>query len=154
MTAGQVPATPPTDNRAMRRFLGKVDRLPCGGCWLWSAATNDAGYGLIHWRRRSYLAHRFAYENLVGDIPDGLELDHLCRVRNCVNPAHLEAVTRQVNALRGLSPSGIHARKTHCHRGHEFTNENTSIRPNGARRCLTCHRENERARHQRRRGAA
>lgn len=128
------------------RFNPKVTKLPCGGCWLWDAAINGAGYGLINHKGRSYLAHRFSYEHHVGPIPDGTELDHLCRVRNCVNPAHLEPVTRWVNIMRGQSVSAIYARKTHCLRGHEFTPDNTSLRANGSRRCLACHRDNERAR--------
>jgi hypothetical protein len=80
------------------------------------------------------LAHRVIYEYLVGPIPDGLSIDHLCRVRHCVNPAHLEPVTHRENVLRGQAPTAVNGRKTRCKRGHEF---NRTVR-NG-RRCYTCH---------------
>ncbi len=89
-------------------------------------------------------AHRFAYELLVGPIPDGLEIDHLCRVTACVNPAHLEPVTGQVNTLRGDTPAAKNAAKTHCPQGHVYSVKNTGV-GNGRRRCRTCGRERTRA---------
>ncbi|MDQ3573658.1 MAG: HNH endonuclease [Actinomycetota bacterium] len=104
---------PPTPSE---RFFAKVEKTPT--CWLWTASLDGCGYGLFRpSSKRTVRAHRWAYEHIVGAIPDGLELDHLCRVRNCVNPAHLEPVTFRENQRR--------AWKSHCLRGHEFTDENT-----------------------------
>ncbi len=91
-------------------------------------------------------AHRFAYELLVGPIPDGLVIDHLCRVRHCVNPAHMEPVTRWENTLRGGSFSAVAARQTHCVNGHPFDEENTHVDRRGFRRCRACNRERLRRR--------
>lgn len=120
------------------RFWSKVEKTE--GCWHWKAAISSTGYGVfrIAWADiptgRLLYAHRVAYELVKGDIPEGLHLDHLCRVTNCVNPSHLEAVTPQVNVDRGLG-----AKRTHCIRGHEMTEENTYYRPdNGGRQCLKC----------------
>jgi len=109
-----------------QRFLDKVNITD--SCWLWTAATRS-GYG-AYAVTHGYidLAHRVAYRALKGEIPEGLEIDHLCRVRNCVNPDYLELVTRQQNVLRGLGPvvtQERHKAKTHCPKGHEYTEENT-----------------------------
>lgn len=85
-------------NNPERRFWESVEKTE--GCWLWRGAVSGTGYGRIKDDKQLFAVHRFAYELLVGDIPVGLEIDHLCRVRNCVNPDHLEAVTRQVNVQR------------------------------------------------------
>nr|WP_157095381.1 HNH endonuclease [Hoyosella altamirensis] len=90
-------------------------------------------------------AHRWAYIQLISDIPDGLQLDHLCRVRACVNPWHLEPVTPYVNWERGNSPVRANRDKTHCKQGHEFIPENTYVNPAGSRICRECmkqHRAN------------
>ena len=87
-------------------------------------------------------AHRFAYELAYGPIPEGLELDHLCRNASCVRPTHLEAVTHQVNMVRGKSGPGS---KTHCPHDHEYTPENTHVSPDGRRYCRTCQRAHARA---------
>lgn len=92
-------------------------------------------------KRVSKSAHREAYKAFKGEIPDGLELDHLCRVRNCVNPDHLEPVTRLENARRGIGGlmAGLRQRaKTHCPAGHPYAPENTYFRANGNRMCVTC----------------
>lgn len=81
------------------RFLSKVKRTE--GCWLWIGSTNFGGYGTYYVSGRAVRAHRFSYELFVGKIPDGLELDHLCRYKSCVNPKHLEPVTHQENVIRG-----------------------------------------------------
>jgi hypothetical protein len=109
-----------------------------GPCWLWLGPPNSDGYGHIgegpH-KGRLLKVHRVTYELLVGPIPEGLELDHLCRVRLCVNPVHLEAVTNRENMLRGVGVCALNARKTHCKHGHEFTPENTYRVKNGGRAC-------------------
>lgn len=117
-------------------------------CWLWRGATLD-GYGTLIANGRRYRAHRIAYESEIGKVPEGLVLDHLCRVRHCVNPHHLEPVTIKENVLRGYGRGAIYARRTHCMHGHEFTPENTKVgtTPRGAtyRRCLACHQTRSRA---------
>lgn len=103
------------------------------GCWLWTAATNDAGYGVLRMDGRNHRAHRVSYEAFVGAIPEGLQLDHLCRVRSCVNPAHLEPVTPLVNTRR----SPLIGKQTACPRGHDYTEANTYQGREG-RLCRTC----------------
>lgn len=107
-------------------------------CWLYAGYINTNGYGKILANSTAYYAHRIMYENVIGEIPQGLQIDHLCRVRACINPEHLQAVTRHENILRGTAHSAINARKTHCKRGHEFTQENTYS--NNGRWCKTCKR--------------
>lgn len=108
-------------------------------CWLWTGATAK-GWGQIMDAGKCVPCHRVVYEHVNGPIPDGLQIDHLCRVRNCVNPMHLEAVTSRTNTLRGFGPSALNATKTHCHRGHPFTPENTRIKGPGWRMCRACQR--------------
>ena len=110
------------------------------GCWVWIASKNPQGYGWTTFKNRSYLAHRAVYELLVGPIPDGLQCDHLCLNKSCVNPAHIEIVTAKVNTLRGTNPCAISAKKTHCIHGHEFTPANTYRGVANRRDCLTCKR--------------
>ena len=131
-------------------------RPALGPCWLWTASVHrkKGGYGRLGVNGRYVLAHCFAYELLVGPVRDGLELDHLCRVTRCVNPAHLEPVTHAVNMDRGISIQAINGRKTHCDHGHEFTPENTLRRPDGGRRCRTCNNRIQAAYKQRKREAA
>ncbi len=117
------------------RFWAKVEKTPT--CWLWRAGKDHLGYGQIRRDGSHAKAHRVAYDLLVGPIPDGLELDHLCRVRNCVNPAHLEPVTHAENVRRGLSGQRQRA-KTHCPAGHPYDAENTYVAPRGDRGCRAC----------------
>lgn len=129
------------------RFWEKVEKSD--GCWLWLGAKNKLGYGSFGaGSLGSNAAHRFAYEALVGPIPEGLELDHLCRNPSCVNPSHLDPVTHHENILRGNAPPAINARKTHCKRGHEFTPDNTytlkSSDGRDLRDCRTCRNEAQR----------
>ena len=127
------------------RFWSKVHQTPCGGCWLWTASTNWRGYGEFRLEGKNRAAHRLAYESEVGPIPDGYEIDHLCRVRNCVNPAHLEAVTHRENLLRGETLPARAAAKTHCPQGHPYSGDNLYVYPSGKRRCVTCRNEQRRA---------
>lgn len=141
---------------AVERFWSKVDRSAgSDSCWPWLAGLNNMGYGKFSigsGSRRMVYTHRYAYELTVGTIPPGFTLDHLCHTndptcaggvtcphRRCVNPAHLEPVTNRENQLRGNGVGGRNARKTHCARGHEYTPENTYMRPDGGgRQCRTC----------------
>jgi HNH endonuclease len=129
------------------RFWAQVDRQGDDECWPWTGHLSR-GYGQFHVQyvspRRTIRPHRFSYELLVGPIPDGLQLDHLCRNRACVNPQHLEPVTAQENNRRSLAPSAINAAKTACVHGHEFTPENTGTK-NGTRFCRQCARDKKRA---------
>jgi DNA-binding CsgD family transcriptional regulator len=124
---------------------------PNSGCWLWIGKVNHLGYGAL-WIRdsakktgwRSISAHRHSYETNIGPIPDGLSLDHKCRVRCCVNPAHLEPVTHAENVRRGISGEVNGARmraKTHCPSGHPYSAENTRFNENNHRACRQCDRE-------------
>lgn len=110
------------------------------GCWTWQATISGGGYGYVTVDGRQRVAHRVMYELLVGEIPAGTELDHLCRNRSCVNPAHLEPVTHRVNVRRGVGLAARNARATHCGRGHAFDEANTRIRANGSRYCRACDR--------------
>lgn len=114
---------------------------PNTGCWLWMRTLTGAGYGGQSLFGKKRLAHRISYELLRGPIPAGLQIDHLCRCRSCVNPDHMETITRRENILRGMSPLAINARKTHCRHGHEFTAENTYVCDNRGslgRMCKRC----------------
>lgn len=125
----------------------KIDRCGEGDCWIWTASVSTPGYGQVYLSGRNRIAHRLVYELLVGPIPEGLNLDHLCRNRRCVNPAHLEPVTQRENLMRGVGTiAGQNARKTHCKHGHEFTPENTRRDAKGNRHCRACARQRWQAR--------
>lgn len=122
------------------RFWPKVQKgADPDSCWWWTA-SKSRGYGYIGSGRKLLLAHRLAYEWLVGPIPDGYQIDHLCRNPACVNPAHMEPVPQRENLIRGIGFAGINARKTHCNRGHEYTEANTYHPPGrpGWRSCREC----------------
>ena len=123
------------------RFWSKVDLSAPNGCWLWTAGKFINGYGAFRLGNRTVYAHRFSYEALVGPIPPELQIDHLCRVRRCVNPAHLEPVTCRENTLRGDTSAAHNAAKTECPQGHPYDEENTYLDPKGGRRCRECARQ-------------
>lgn len=121
-----------------------------GGCWIFDGAHHTQGYRTINLGGHPKYAHRIAHELWIGPIPTGHQIDHLCRERACFNPAHLEAVTQAVNLARGLSPTAINGRKTHCSHGHEFNAENTYIRKDtGGRVCRPCARRRRQMRSKR-----
>jgi hypothetical protein len=122
---------------ATERFLEKVNMT--GSCWLWKAHLTDDGYGWFRWWGGTK-AHRFSYEKFKGKIPDGLVIDHICRVRHCVNPAHLQLLTNKQNVLLGIGSPALNARKTHCKRGHELIGNNFEIRGR-SRCCLLCRKQ-------------
>jgi hypothetical protein len=126
----------------IERLLMRVDKSD-NGCWLWRGQLNSRGYGQIRAHEKTCLAHRIAYAYLVGPIPEGLQLDHLCRVKRCVNPQHLEPVTGSVNLARAYSAAPRQPATT-CRRGHEFTAANTYLSKKG-RICRRCRRDWERA---------
>jgi hypothetical protein len=121
------------------RFWSKVDAA--GFCWEWTGSRSN-GYGMFHFEGRDVRAHRWAYEFLVCPIPEGLDLDHLCRNHACVNPDHLEPVSHRTNVIRGARPRQ-HAMKTHCPQGHPYDEVNTYRNPNhpSHRTCKACARK-------------
>lgn len=128
------------------RFHERVSPEPNSGCWLWLGYTDSDGYGRLSVSRPIRTqrgAHQISFELFVGPIPPGFELDHLCRVRCCVNPAHLRLLTHVDNAARttvGRRANRPRNTGTHCRNGHEFTAANTYISPGGCRYCRTCNR--------------
>jgi len=119
---------------ARLRFMKHVEQD--GDCWNWQSELNNRGYGFFYIAERRLLAHRYSYELFNGPIPHGLEIDHLCRNRRCVNPDHLETVTTKVNVLRGISFAAVNAKKTHCPKGHSY-----EFFDGTSRRCKPCHSE-------------
>lgn len=128
------------DRRLPERFWAKVKRT--ARCWLWVGGKNLQGYGRAWLDGRLQSAHRVTL-SLLGPIPAGLHVDHLCRVPACVNPAHLEAVTQSENARRGLG--GIKRKRTVCPHGHQFTPANTYVCPKGYAYCIACRTRRQRA---------
>jgi hypothetical protein len=123
-------------------FWEKVEKTDT--CWEWRGSHATNGYGRFQTSGGSKAAHRISYEALTGPVPRGLELDHLCRNRSCVNPEHLEPVTHQENVLRGQTLTGINAAKTHCDKGHPLDGANLYLTSRGSRECRICRRDRHR----------
>lgn len=132
------PKTSDADN--FERFLSKIHVSPTG-CWLWTDHLLWNGYAEFYVDGRQVRAHRYAYEYLIGPIPLGLEPDHVCRVRHCVNPLDIELVDKATNIRRGFSPPALNARKTHCPQGHPYG----APGKDGKRVCKVCARARQRA---------
>lgn len=144
------------DDITPERFWTKVQKGQ--SCWEWLGSKTPNGYAQFHVRLRdgrwsSTVGHRIAYEWEHGLIPDGVVLDHLCRNRGCVNPAHLEAVDDRTNILRGTGFAARHARKTHCPAGHPYSEKHSYIDKRGMRHCRTCDAIRQRAARLRRRAS-
>lgn len=125
----------------IERFMRRVSIDKNTGCWLWVGRLKSSGlpYGFFDINSKPIIAHKWAYQNFKGAIPEGLQIDHLCNQPSCVNPDHLKAITGKENNSRSNSISAINVRKTHCLNGHEFNYENTYFRKNG-RECRVCAR--------------
>lgn len=141
-----LPPTPKPNRKPkpapVERFWARVAKTE--GCWLWTGYVSNTGHAKIKVNGKMVATHRFAYELLVGPIPEGMVLDHICRTPACVNPAHLEPVTQSVNAKRGRGCT-VNSEKTHCPQGHPYDETNTYRDPRrGARICRTCARNNMR----------
>lgn len=127
-----------------KRILDKIIPVTESGCWIWMASHYRDGYGCINFNGKNCAAHRATWTIINGPIPEDRQLDHLCRVRSCVNPNHLELVTQKENILRGTSRSAINAVKTQCPNGHSFTPDNTYSQHIGRRiqrSCKICRRK-------------
>lgn len=120
-----------SSNELKHRLMAKI--LKTDSCWIWTASIDGKGYGQIAYNGKPHRAHRISYEIFKGVIPAGLDLDHLCRNRLCVNPEHLEPATRSENLLRGILHNSL---KTACPRGHKYDYTDNK----GRRRCRTCTR--------------
>lgn len=126
----------------------KITFSPEPGCWAWRGRIEKVGYGRVKYCGRPRSTHKLIYELLVGPVPDGLQLDHLCRNRNCCNPQHLEPVTARENTIRGVGPSAINYKKTHCSQGHSLEGENLVVKTKKSgtpeRVCRICRNETAR----------
>ena len=128
-----------SDHAFAMRFWARVDRNAPGGCWVWTAALNAYGYGVVRHHEKVVFAHRVSFTALIGPVPEGLELDHLCRNRACVNPKHLRRVTHRENMLVSEAPNIVLHRSGKCRRGHPFEIYSRTT-PNGHRHCIECDR--------------
>lgn len=127
----------------MDLFMARVTKTD--DCWLWTGYTDEHGYAYftlrVDGKPTNHRANRWLYERMVGPIPQGLTLDHTCRVRHCVRPEHQEPVTSKVNIMRGETLAAANAAKTRCPSGHEYSIENTRINRKGSRECRQCNRD-------------
>lgn len=136
-------SNPLDKTRTMQRLMRSISVSIDTKCWNWQKCQDGYGYGVVRVNTIGYRVHRLVFALCVGEIPEGLVLDHLCRNRLCCNPRHLEPVTIGENVKRGF------ATVTHCNQGHEYTPQNT-LRHHKRRRCRECHNAQERERHARR----
>lgn len=143
-------------DEAAAKFWAAVDKngpqsgLVPGRCWLWTRGKTKQGYGTFRPNRgdrQPQLVHRLSHQWYIGPIPEGHVVDHLCRVRPCVRPAHLEAVTNEENLRRGAGYALQNGMRTSCINGHEYTDENTYTDPHGGVRCRECARIRDRQPH-------
>jgi hypothetical protein len=141
----------PMNEQVASRFWPRVAKDGPDGCWEWQGCCVKTGYGQIRVGKKLAAVHRLAYEDAVGPIPEGLEIDHLCHNRRCVNPKHLEAVTHRVNIQRSRRNLDL---RTHCKHGHVLTPGNIVRHTNGRRRCRTCFNAEIRASRARRKANA
>jgi len=153
--AGLVPLEiahqPPGRVVLAKRLEERLMPVPNSGCHIWLGNLTTSGYGYLNNRvLPSNEVHRIAFILANGSVPEGLVLDHLCRVRCCANPAHLEPVTSAENSYRGDTIAAKYRARTHCDKGHPFEGENLALTPRGARRCRTCSRDSARRAQQRR----
>ena len=132
------------DGILQKLIEANINRPPTSECWYWCGKLRKNGYGFIYLDGRTLYAHRIAYEAFKEPLKPGLQIDHLCRIRSCVNPQHLEQVTRKENILRGVGATALNKRKTICKNGHPLNEKNTYIRPDGNRHCRRCNTENQR----------
>lgn len=121
----------------MEDYINQRIKVNNNGCWIWQLTPSET-YGRANHSGKQVYAHRLSYEYYGGQIPEGLQIDHLCRNRKCVNPDHLEPVTLKENVLRGIGISANNAKKTLCKNGHELEGYNLIVRPRGRRTCRTC----------------
>jgi hypothetical protein len=122
----------------LARVMTRVEKSD--SCWNWKGNITHYGYGT--YGNRNFMAHRVVYQLLTGNLRQEDTLDHLCKNKGCVNPRHLEPVSLRVNVLRSDNPNAVNARKTECHKGHPFTDDNTYIHPKrGHRQCRTCRKD-------------
>ena len=142
------------DGATFSRFWSKVEVAQPDDCWLWLGSSDSLGYGGLRvgsrtdGTRRMVAAYRLSYEHFIGQIPEGLSLDHLCRNPSCVNPEHLEAVTHRENVLRGVGMGARWAKRDRCDKGHPLSDDNLIIRTDGGRRCRRCRADYDRERYE------
>jgi len=120
-------------------FWARVDKT--GECWIWTGARNPNGYGVVRRRPKRWLVHAYAWTEEHGPVPEGLELDHLCRNRICVRPSHLEPVTHAENMRRAHEANGTGKYALSCPHGHPYSGDNVRVEKRGYRFCVTCRRE-------------
>lgn len=142
-----------TQEDIARSIADRSMPIPECGCIIWLGPLTPKGYGQTTWNFKHRPVHRLAYELAKGPVPDGLVLDHKCRVRSCCNPDHLEPVTNRENIRRGTGHTAVNARKTHCSEGHPLSGDNLELRVSAGtmrRRCIKC-RKAESARYEKKR---